>query len=71
VAGRHPIEAPAGALVSPAFFESLDPDVYPSSRRVTPVIAAHDEDGQFLTGVELLITGLRSQVASRRRAPAH
>jgi AcrR family transcriptional regulator len=50
-----------------AFFESLDRDVYPSFQRITPVIATHDEEEQFLAGLDLLIAGLRAQVAGRRR----
>jgi AcrR family transcriptional regulator len=52
-----------------AFFESLDPDVYPSFRRVIPVLAVHDEDEQFLAAVDLIISGLRVQVANRGPGP--
>jgi AcrR family transcriptional regulator len=53
------------------FFSSLDPDTYPSFQRVTPVLAAHDEDQQFLAGADLLIAGLRAQLTepARPRAP--
>lgn len=49
------------------FFGSLDPDEYPSFKRVTPILAAHDEDQQFDAGLELLIAGLRAQ----RRETSH
>jgi AcrR family transcriptional regulator len=48
-----------------AFFESLDPNAYPSFQRMLPVLATHDEDEQFLAGLDLLITGLRARVADR------
>ena len=50
-----------------AFFAALDPEVYPSFERITPVIASHDEEEQFLAGLDLLIAGMRAQLAGRRR----
>ncbi len=43
------------------FFGSLNPDDYPSFRRVTPILATHDEDEQFRAGLDLLIAGLQTQ----------
>jgi AcrR family transcriptional regulator len=51
------------------FFASLDPDTYPSFKRLTPVLAGHDEDEQFLAGADLLIAGMRSQLTAPGRPP--
>ena len=44
-----------------AFFADLDHEAFPSFQRLTPVLAAHDETGQFLAGLDLQIAGLRAQ----------
>lgn len=46
------------------FFASLDPDAYPSFQRLNPVLAGHDEDDQFLAGLDLLIVGLRGRLGA-------
>ena len=43
------------------FFGSLDPEVYPSAQRITPILATHDEDEQFRAGLDLIIAGLQVQ----------
>ena len=57
-------ETPAEAT---AFFAALDPEVYPSFERIMPVMALHDEEEQFLAGLDLVIAGIRAQLAGRRR----
>jgi excisionase family DNA binding protein len=49
-----------------AFFAALDPDEFPSARRVTPVLAAHDEDEQLSTSLDLIIAGMRATLAARQ-----
>jgi excisionase family DNA binding protein len=49
-----------------AFFEALDPDEFPSAQRVTPVLAAHDEDEQLRTSLDLIIAGMRAALVARQ-----
>jgi excisionase family DNA binding protein len=49
-----------------AFLDSLDPSEFPSAQRVTPVLAAHDEDEQLSTSIDLIIAGMRATLAARQ-----
>ncbi|WCB93558.1 Tetracycline repressor protein class H [Baekduia alba] len=45
-------------------FDELPADAYPTFRRILPVFASHDEDEQFLSGIDLLLAGIRGQLAA-------
>jgi excisionase family DNA binding protein len=49
-----------------AFLGSLDPSEFPSAQRVTPVLAAHNEDEQLSTSIDLIIAGMRATLAARQ-----
>jgi excisionase family DNA binding protein len=49
-----------------AFLDTLDPYEFPSFQRVTPVLAAHDEDEQLSTSIDLIIAGMRATLAARQ-----
>lgn len=43
-----------------AEWSDLDPTAFPYLRRIAPALADHDDRAQFLTGLELILTGIEA-----------
>jgi AcrR family transcriptional regulator len=63
VYGESDQDAARGAVLREAtdYFGQLPADEHPNFRRLLPVFAAHDEEEQFLHGIDLLLAGIRAQ----------